>query len=370
MSTGYKINNNDIKDLVIETTDKSTDPTSPFQGTNYLSSYDLTRLIGEFPVFDKGLISNYKQDDSDLNKFSKKGTRPRIVNNIWDYEIIGDSTRNYYIAARDENYLYILKADNIYNPGGSDYSELAKFSKSIFPYNVVPFVLFFELVGGGGGGANGGNIYGINESGGGGGSSGGTIYGWVPVRTISSLPITPVSQEDLIFSISRGGNGGSSANQWGASGLNSYFITNGSSYYAYGGGRGKSRKRTSDFGGGTSSASSSQYILYTKNGETGGRYNSSGSSLSINEEFMKEQFTRNFSGGSKGDTRNGNVRRAGGGAASTLAIGGAGGSRHGVNGSKGSGGGGGRCAHWVGTFTYTNSGTGGNGGNGVVKFYY
>ncbi len=343
--SGFKINDNDLVDLC-----ERTRPNDNFRSTfksidsNYFYS-SLVDVNSFIPIDDERVdsginISSYYSSPGTYKNASRKGYRPRIANPAWTTYVDGP---NRVWLQRTETSLYVVFSNGLVN----------EYPAYLFPDNIVPYRILFELVGGGGGGG-GGAVFANEGKGGGGGA---IAYGWVPVRTVSEFGI--YKSQDLVFSIGGGGIGGGwEGPSHGTSGVSSTVSLNGSDIIiADGGGRGGHGALGSGVGagaGGTVTLTSSVYSLIKESGGNGST-EGTGGAVSWSSFYILDQY---YAWTSSGGTP---YSGAGGGGASR----GSGGDnpitgRHGYIGGGGRGGNNG-----IGT-----AGAGGNGGNGRVTFFY
>lgn len=315
------------------------------------SSSGLTNVSQFFPPislnFDSGFdLSPYIVTPNHNQYFAAKiGYRPRITRNIWNQPIDGTTTRYYYIVQRTSKQLFIGRK----NINDSFYSIYKTIEKESFPQNYIPHILLFELVGGGGGGGGGG-VFGTYGGAGGGAS---IIYGWVPVRTVSSFSNVATSN-DLIFSIYKGGSGGT----WegptnGENGNPSTVVKNGSTLMEAGGGI---RGIRGAFGkgqvgrGGVATIHNSTYYLTSLSGQSGS--NGDYIPLVFNKTILLESVQWTSVSGYSSATRGAGGASRGNGADLTRSCN-----------TEGGGGGGGQAG--IGTAS-----NGGRGGHGFLRFFY
>lgn len=268
----------------------------------------------------------------------KKGYRPKLFTTNsahWKLSIPGSSTRRYYLAYRTETHLYIAVSTN-----ADSYSTYATYAASSFPGGVVPYILYFEIVGGGGNG-EGGWFLGRNGFGGGGGA---VCYGWLPVRTVSSAPISSRSSEDLYFTIYKNNN-------------HSSVYENGTAIIGAGGGSTGDADTAGQPGKVAVTSRGWKFYLGGINGGTGSGFYGSGASVSFNKTINLETLKWSASGG--GGDGGGASRGRGGSFKGDAPTGTA---SSGSSAGAGGGGGGGKGGYkW---------GGGGAGAKGFLTFMY
>jgi hypothetical protein len=375
MSTGYKIENNDLENLLEVTRDNpsysdsvidiTSSKPSPFEDKGYnqsdSSSVPLTKFFSPFnSSYDPGvdISSSYSNV---TNLLAKKGHRPRFSELVrsWNFGINGGATIKNIVIKRRSSYLEIFSSSTSIT-SGFNRIENGIIDASNFPNNNIPHILFFRLCAGGGGGSGGVYIFPYLGFSGRSGGGGGIAFGWIPLTETSGANPTA---DDFIFSIYKGGNGGGKA-QDGNDGEKSFLYKGSSSTVVAtcNGGEGADQPVSiwPEASGGKAGASSG-YEAYILKTQTGGWGKSRGNGEDILIDSVESEVLNWESFGGV-DFGGGFWQGAGGGA--SIGNGGNGSNAAGEDGhpgDKGGGGGGGAGG---------TRGSGGRGGHGFLELFY
>jgi hypothetical protein len=306
---------------------------------SYDSSANYDYMVTAFPA------STFTQAGSNV-AVSAQGYRPRNTLRI-DLQ----TPRTYYIARLNDSALKCY-----YTSGGGTYVIVYDISASSMGLSKAPYILLFYLAAGGGGGGGGSGT--VSAGGGGGGR---LAIGYAKIPTITSDSNYTSGLQVVVGGAGAGGAGGTGSNALRGNTGGTSSITNplGGSVTCYGGTGGANYSPTNGSGGSISYTNSTGNLkVFTSAAANGGgNGGSAGGNMSISYAVAPDfTYSRSAAGGAGPTSQGGGGASYGdGGDGVTSGAGGPG--------AYGGGGAGG-------VYTIFNGKSGGNGGNGIARFYY